>query len=126
MKGLATNHLRQMSFYVPLGIQGGATGDFLRGARPAPAAPLTIPQSNLQIRAGSESWARVTSACTKRPLQTTQFKEAVGLLQHLVPKEVLILNGHNPLALLHDPLNGQLHTITARSASTRPNTFGAY
>ena len=45
-------------------------------------------------------------------LQTHQFKKAVNLLKDAIPDKLLILNGLNPLTLLHKTLSEQLHGLT--------------
>ncbi len=41
-----------------------------------------------------------------------QFSSAVESLKNVIPKELLILNGHNPLTLLHQLLSKHLHSLT--------------
>jgi hypothetical protein len=45
-------------------------------------------------------------------LKETQFSTAVEMLRDAIPAKLLILNGQNPLTLLHQPLSVQLHTLT--------------
>lgn len=45
-------------------------------------------------------------------LAQQQFSAAVDLLKEAVPPKLLILDGRNPLTLLHRPLSIQLHMLT--------------
>ena len=42
----------------------------------------------------------------------TQFSRAVEMLKDVIPEKLLILDGQNPLTLLHKPLSRQLHELT--------------
>ena len=45
-------------------------------------------------------------------LKTTQFKTAVEILEDAIPDKLLLLDGRNPLKLLHRALSQQLHVLT--------------
>ncbi len=45
-------------------------------------------------------------------LKETQFSSAVERLKGAIPEKLLILDGRNPLILLHRPLSQQLHGLT--------------
>ena len=45
-------------------------------------------------------------------LREKQFSRAVAMLKDVIPGKLLILDGQNPLTLLHKPLSRQLHELT--------------
>lgn len=45
-------------------------------------------------------------------LRETRFSSAVDMLKDAIPGRLLILDGQNPLTLLHRPLSQQLHGLT--------------
>lgn len=47
-----------------------------------------------------------------RALAEKQFTTAVDMLKDALPQKLLILDGRNPLTLLHKPLSVQLHGLT--------------
>ena len=47
-----------------------------------------------------------------KALRSTQFSGAVRTLKKAIPEKLLILDGQNPLTLLHRPLSKQIHQLT--------------
>jgi hypothetical protein len=57
----------------------------------------------------------------ERALNETQFSAAVKMLKGAIPEKLLILEGENPLTLLHHPLSVQLHGLTDAECMQQAN-----
>ena len=65
-----------------------------------------------ELRRAADRLGHADSAVFDDALQQTQFSAAVRTLKDAIPDKLLILNGENPLTLLHSPLSVQLHALT--------------
>ncbi len=64
------------------------------------------------LREAAERIGHSDLAVFDRALRETQFSTAVKALRDAIPAKLLILDGQNPLTLLHRPLSVQLHELT--------------
>ena len=65
-----------------------------------------------ELRQAAEKLGHADLAVFDEALQETQFSVAVDKLKDAIPDKLLILNGDNPLTVLHSPLSVQLHGMT--------------
>lgn len=65
-----------------------------------------------ELRRAADRLGHADLAVFDDALRQTQFSAAVRTLKDAIPDKLLILNGENPLTLLHSPLSVQLHALT--------------
>ena len=65
-----------------------------------------------ELQQAAEKLGHADLAVFDNALKETQFSSAVEMLKDAIPDKLLILNGENPLTLLHSPLSVQLHGLT--------------
>ena len=65
-----------------------------------------------EIRNAAERLGAADLGVYDAALREKQFSKAVAMLSDVIPEKLLILNGENPLTLLHRPLSKQLHGLS--------------
>ena len=65
-----------------------------------------------ELRRAADRLGHANLAVFEDALRQTQFSAAVRTLKDAIPDKLLILNGQNPLILLHSALSVQLHELT--------------
>ena len=65
-----------------------------------------------EIRRAAEQLGAEDLSIYDAAIRERQFSSAVDVLKDAIPPKLLILNGQNPLTLLHRPLSRQLHGLT--------------
>ena len=65
-----------------------------------------------EIRRAAERLGATDLGVYDAALEKKQFSRAVEMLKDIIPEKLLILDGQNPLTLLHMPLSQQLHQLT--------------
>ena len=65
-----------------------------------------------EIRRAAERLGAADLSVYDAALEQKQFSRAVDMLKDVIPQKLRILDGQNPLTLLHAPLSQQLHELT--------------